>query len=103
MLSYSLQNYELFLEKRRKLIADGINQFLCSFYDFQTQSIVASDLQHIDDTIDKIEIAIRDKIDLVLCDAAEENAITEFIPSHIQKKIRDKIDAHLARNPGGAT
>lgn len=97
---YSLQNYELFLEKRRKLIADGINQFLCSFYDFQTQSIVASDLQHIDDTIDKIEIAIRDKIDLVLCDAAEENAITEFIPSHIQKKIRDKIDAHLARNPG---
>ena len=97
---YKLENYELFLAKRRKLIADGINEFLASFYDFQSQNKVASDMQHLNDTIEKIEIAIRDKIDLILGDAAEENAITEFVPSHVQKKIKDKINGYLAKNPG---
>lgn len=97
---YTLENYELFLEKRRKLIADGINQFLASFFEFKSSNKVASDIQHLNDAIEKIETTVRDKIDLVLSDAAEIDVIAEFIPSHIQKKINDKIEAHMARNPG---
>ena len=97
---YTLDNYELFLVKRRKLIADGINQFLSSFYDFQSQGKVASDMQHFDDSIEKIEIALREKIDTVLGDAAEEDPLKEFLPSHVQKKIADKINDYLAKNPG---
>lgn len=97
---YILDNFELFLEKRRKLIADGINQFLDSFFEFQSENKLASDIQHLDDAIEKIEIAIRDKINFVLDEASEVDPISEFIPSHIQKKINDKIDAYLAKNPG---
>jgi hypothetical protein len=97
---YTLHNFELFLAKRRKSIADGINQFLVSYYEFKTENIIASDLQHYDETIEKIEIAVRDRIDNVLSEAEEENAYKEFIPSHIQKKIEDKISAYLAKNPG---
>ncbi len=97
---YTLDNFELFLEKRRKHIADGINKFLASFYEYKTDNIVASDLQHFDESIEKIELAIRNKIVSVLEKAAETDAYHEFIPSHIKQKITEKIDKHLKKNPG---
>lgn len=97
---YTIDNYELFLEKRRKLIADGINDFLSSFYDFESGNKVASDLRYFDETIERIEIALRDRIDTVLSEAAEEDPYSEFIPSHIQQKIKAKIDNYLTKNPG---
>lgn len=97
---YILDNFELFLEKRRKLIADGINQFLDSFFEFQSEKKLASDIQHLDDAIERIESALRDKIDYVLNEACEIDPVKELIPSHIQKKVEDKITAYLARNPG---
>jgi len=100
---YSLEHFEQFLEKRRKLIAEGINDFLASYYEYKTEGKVASDLQHFDESIDKIEIALRDKIAEVIENAEEENGYAEYVPSHIQKKVQDKIDAHLAKNPGENT
>lgn len=97
---YTLDNYELFLEKRRKLISDGINEFLASFYDFHSESKIASDMQHYDEAIERIEIGVRDKIDLVLTNAAEDDPIEEFFPPHIKQKVKEKIDRHLAKNPG---
>ena len=97
---HTLENYESFLEKRRQLIADGINEFLASYYEFKTENKVASDIGHFDELIEKIEIALRDKIDNVLSEAAEEDAYQELVPSHIQQKIKVKIDNHLAKNPG---
>jgi hypothetical protein len=97
---YDLENFELFLEKRRKLIADGINSFLNSFFEYSNPNKIASDIQHLDDAIERIETALRDKIDFVLNEACEIDPVKELIPSHIQKKLEDKINAHLARNPG---
>lgn len=97
---YSLQQFEKFLKKRRKLIAEGINDFLVSYYEYKTEGKVASDLQHFDESIGKIEIAIRDRIASVLENAEEEDGYIEYVPSHIQKKVKDKIDAYLAKNPG---
>lgn len=97
---YKLENYELFLEKRRSLIKEGINNFLRSYYEYKTGHIQASDLQHYDESIEKIELKIRDKIALVLEEAAEENAYKEHIPPHIQQKVNSKIEGHLSRNPG---
>lgn len=100
---YTIENYELFLEKRRKLIADGINHFLASFYDFKSQNKIASDIEHFNDSIEKIEIELRNKIASVLSDAAEENAVLEFVPNHIRDKIKSKITNFLAKNPGEET
>ncbi len=97
---YRLENFELFLEKRRKKIADGINEFLRSYYEFQTESILASDLQHYGEKITWIEIALRDKISNVLEETAEVDAYVELVPSHIQQNINRKIETHLAKNPG---
>jgi hypothetical protein len=97
---YKLENYELFLTKRRSLIKDGINEFLRSYYEYKTENIKASDLQHYDEAIERIELKLRDKIAIVLDDASEENAYKESIPSHIQQKVNSKIQGHLSRNPG---
>jgi hypothetical protein len=97
---YTLDNFELFLKKRRELIAKGINNFLKSFYDFKSKNKVASDLEHYDQSIENIELAIRDMIDAVLKDAAEEDAYEELVPPHIRVKIKGKIEAFMAKNPG---
>lgn len=97
---YKLEKFELFLEKRRRLIADGINTFLRSYYEYKTEGIIASDLQHSNEAIERIELKIRDLINDVLIEAAEQSAYEEFVPSHTQQQLKEKIDRYLAKNPG---
>lgn len=97
---YALENYESFLATRRRLIAEGINTFLKSYYNFTSKEQVASDLKIHDESIERIEISLRDKINSILMNSAEENPYLEFIPQHIQGRVSEKILKFLANNPG---
>ena len=97
---YTLEHYEFFLQKRRKLIADGLNEFLASYYNFQSKDQIASELQHFDESIERIEIAFREKINSVLCEAAEEDPYAEFISPGLQGDIKKQVNRHLSKNPG---
>lgn len=97
---YTLEHYEFFLQKRRKLIADGLNEFLASYYNYQSKDQIASELQHFDESIERIEIAFREKINSVLCEAAEEDPYAEFISPGLQGDIKKQVNRHLSKNPG---
>ncbi|MDN3205646.1 GmrSD restriction endonuclease domain-containing protein [Algoriphagus sediminis] len=97
---YSIENYELFLEERRKNLTNGINKFLKSFFEDQTIETINQDLQHYDDEIEKIEFGLRDVISSKLELACELDAYQEYIPEHIKVKVEGRVKNWLGKNPG---
>ncbi|MDT0552119.1 GmrSD restriction endonuclease domain-containing protein [Urechidicola vernalis] len=97
---YTLDNYELFLERRRKKLTDGINKFLKSFYEDFSKDVKNQDLQHYDEEIEKIEILLRNIISDRLELASELDAYQELVPDHIKVKVNGRIKNWLGKNPG---
>lgn len=97
---YELDNYELFLENRRKSLCDGINKFLESYYKTTSKNEIPEDLTRYNQEIETIEFALRDLIADKLEDAAEEDANKEFIPPHINEKAIGRITNWIQKNPG---
>jgi hypothetical protein len=97
---YSLNTYEQFLESRRELLCKGINEFLASYYTDGKQSGIPEDLEHYDEKIEQIELALRDLIANKLDGAAELDAYQEFVPQHLKDKAEVKIKSWIAKNPG---
>lgn len=97
---HSIDNYELFLDERRKLICDGINRFLASYFENNTGTEVPRDLKHFNNEIERIEIALRALIADTLDNEAENDAYQEYIPGHIKEKAEGRIKGWLAKNPG---
>lgn len=97
---YSIENYEEFLEERRKLLCAGLNKFLDKYYKNQDKSTVPEDLTSYNDEIETIEFALRDLINEKLNDASEEDAYSEFIPQHIIDKVDGRILNWVIKNPG---
>jgi hypothetical protein len=97
---YSLENYELFLEQRRKKLADGINVFLKSYHNEVSKEVINQDLQHYDKQIENIEISLREIISEKLEQASELDAYNELIPNHIKEKVNSRIKNWLGKNPG---
>jgi hypothetical protein len=97
---YAVENYEEFLEERRKLLCVGLNKFLDKYYVNKDKSSIPEDLSSFNDDIETIEFALRDLLDQKLNDAAEEDAYIEFIPQHISDKVDDRILNWLMKNPG---
>lgn len=97
---YSLDQYESFLEQRRKKLTDGINNFLKSYYEDNSASNIAQDLQHLNDQIEKIELSLREIISERLTFACEVDPYDEFIPGHIRDKVNGRIKNWLGKNPG---
>lgn len=97
---YSIDRYEEFLEKRRELLCKGINTFLISYYDDNKKSEVSEDLEHYDEKIEQIELAIRNLISEKLENAAELDAYNELIPEHLKAKAEGRIKSWMSKNPG---
>jgi hypothetical protein len=97
---YTLDNYEMFLEQRRKKLTDGINNFLKSYYEDFSKDVKNQDLQHYDEEIENIEISLRNIITDRLELACEIDAYQEMIPNHIKEKVNGRIKNWLGKNPG---
>ncbi|MCB0745953.1 MAG: DUF262 domain-containing protein [Ignavibacteriae bacterium] len=97
---YTLDNYELFLQERRKKLTEGINNFLKSYYEDFSKDLINQDLQHYDQEIENIEISIRNIISERLEQACEIDPYQELIPGHIQEKVNGRIKNWLGKNPG---
>ncbi|MDF9794997.1 hypothetical protein OKW21_000260 [Catalinimonas alkaloidigena] len=97
---YDIDQYETFLEERRKKICDGINKFLKSYHETKKENVVPEDLQHYDKEVENLEIAMRNLIAMKLENTAELNAYEEFIPIHIREKSEGRINHWLRKNPG---
>lgn len=97
---YTLDNYDAFLEERRKKLTDGINSFLKSYYEDASKEVKNQDLQHYDQEIENIEISLRDIITDRLQLACELDAYQEMIPNHVKEKVNLRIKNWLGKNPG---
>ncbi|MDN3725125.1 DUF262 domain-containing protein [Aequorivita sp. SDUM287046] len=97
---YSLENYESFLDQRRKKLTDGINNFLKSFYKDNSKDVINQDLQHYDQEIERIEISLRNIISDKLELACELDAYQELVPDHIKIKVDGRIKNWLGKNSG---
>ena len=97
---YTVDNYELFLEKRRKKLTEGINSFLKSFYEDSAKGGINKDLQHYDQEIEKIEISLRNILAERLELACELDAFAELIPNHVKEKVNARVKNWLGKNPG---
>ena len=97
---YSLDSFEVFLEKRRELLCKGINEFLSDYYNDRNQNGIPNDLEHYDDKIELIELALRDLISHTLDNAAELDSYQELVPDHIKVKVEGKIKSWISKNPG---
>ncbi|WP_343330519.1 GmrSD restriction endonuclease domain-containing protein [Polaribacter staleyi] len=97
---YTIDNYELFLEERRKLLCKGLNKFLEQYYVSKDKNEIPEDLTTYNNEIEIVEFALRDLISQKLEDAAEEDSYSEFIPRHILDKANGRILSWLKKNPG---
>lgn len=97
---YKIENYEIFLEERRKKLCAGINKFLEGFYKNTVDNKVPRDLVPIDKEIEGIEISLRNLISEKLHHASEMDPYEEFIPQHIKDKVQMRLSKWLAKNPG---
>ena len=97
---YTIDTYEQFLDTRRELLCKGINSFLASYYEDGAQGGVPEDLEHYDQSIEKIELAFRDLITQKLYAAAELDAFNEFVPQHLKDKAEGRIKTWISKNPG---
>ena len=97
---YSLDTYEQFLEARRELLCKGINKFLSEYYNDSNQNGIPDDLEHYDDKIEQVELAIRDLISEKLFNSAELDAYQELVPDHLKVKAEGKINSWIKKNPG---
>lgn len=97
---YTIENYELFLEERRKLLCNGLNKFLDSYYKNTEKSAIPEDLTSYNNQIEVIELALRDLIASKLTDASEEDPYKEFIPQHMSDKVDGRILKWIMKNPG---
>lgn len=97
---YTLDNYEVFLEQRRKKLAEGINKFLQKFHNDSSSESINLDLQHYDEDIEKIELALRDILSENLERASEIDAYNELVPEKIREKANGRIKNWLGKNPG---
>ena len=97
---YSLESYEQFLETRRELLCNGINVFLSKYFNDGNQNGIPDDLEHYDNKIEHIELALRDLISNKLDNAAELDAYQELVPDHIKVKAEGKIKSWMSKNPG---
>lgn len=97
---YTIDNYELFLEERRKLLCNGLNKFLDKFYLNKDKNVIPEDLTSYNNEIEIIELALRELISLKLTDGSEEDAYKEFIPRHMSDKVDGRILNWLKKNPG---
>ncbi len=98
--NYTIDNYELFLEERRKLLCKGLNKFLTQYYLSKDENAIPEDLTSYNNEIEVIEFALRDLISLKLTDASDEDAYLEFIPQHIIDKVNGRILNWIMKNPG---
>ena len=97
---YTIENYVLFLEQRRKKLTEGINAFLRSYYEDFSKESKNQDLQHYDQEIENIEISLRDILANRLELACELDAFAELIPNHVKEKVNGRIKNWLGKNPG---
>lgn len=97
---YNLENFEEFLEKRRELLCKGINDFLSNYYNDANQNGIPDDLEHYDESIEEIEIALRNFISQRLEEFSEIDAYSEYIPGHLKNKTQETIEKWLLKNPG---
>ena len=97
---YTIDNYESFLEQRRKKLTEGINSFLRSYYEDFSKESKNQDLQHYDQEIENIEIFLRDILANRLEFACELDAFAELVPNHVKEKVNGRIKNWLGKNPG---
>ena len=97
---YTIDNYELFLDQRRKKLTEGINTFLKSYFEDFSNESKNQDLQHYDQEIESIEISLRDILANRLELACELDAFAELIPNHVKEKVNGRIKNWLGKNPG---
>lgn len=72
---------------------------MISYYDDNKKSEVSEDLEHYDEKIEQIELAIRNLISEKLENAAELDAYNELIPEHLKAKAEGRIKSWMSKNP----
>lgn len=87
---FSKEDYYEFIEERQKSIFDAIEDLI-----LKENVKIPPHLKELDLKIEKIELAIRDQI----ANLFEGKHIGDIIPSHIEEKIRYRIDHTLKKNP----
>lgn len=97
---WKLENYKEFLSERRRLLSEGLNAFLTSFHKVNDTTTNPKYIETLNQRIEQIELSMRDKISEILEAKALENALEEFLPSHLQGNVNDRIKKWLKDNPG---
>lgn len=95
----SREGYEAFLTERRKLLADGVNNFLHKLFHGKSSIHVVKDDEQWRQRVEEIEVALRELIVAVYSEN-EEDISWAYIPPHILPKIKGRIEKHLKDNPG---
>lgn len=97
---YTIENYELFLDERRKLLCSGLNKFLDKYYIGKDKNEIPEDLSSYNKEIEFIELALRELLSQKLDEASEENSFEEFINQNIREKVNGRVLNWLMKNPG---
>jgi len=91
--------YLLFVKERRRLLADGINQFLNGLYTNNNQIHVSRDVEQWRRKIEEIEKSLRGLIIDIAIENEDDIDPAKYIPSHFASKLESKIKRHLRDNP----
>lgn len=92
-------SYEAFLKERRRLLAQGINQFLNKLYHGESKIYVSRDITQWRQKLEEVEKAFRHIIIDVLHENEDDIDRNSYIPSHFLAKIEERIKKYFKDNP----
>jgi hypothetical protein len=93
------QAYEAFLKERRRLLAEGINNFLHKLYHGEPRIHVSHDVALWRERIEEVEQALRRLVVDVYRENEDDIDPKTYVPTHFQGKIQDRIKRYLKDNP----
>ncbi len=85
-------DYDRFLKQRAKLLIEEVKQ-LCGI-------IPRVEQENLDPVVNRLEIALRDKIHHTLLAANDYSYWKHSIPGDVKRRIEDSIEKHVSKSPG---
>ncbi|MBF6590535.1 MAG: DUF262 domain-containing protein [Ktedonobacterales bacterium] len=95
---WTIDRYEDFVQERRKLLAEGINDLLASLMN-EPAPWINDWAKQLEARLMAAEAGLRDLIALRLADNGGAHAWNRYVPSDIQQAVRQRIDQRIKRNP----
>lgn len=95
---WTLDRFDEFVQQRRQMLAQGINELLLSLSD-EPVTPPPPDLQRLAAQIEGLEHRLRDLVADRLIAARGEAALEHCVPREVRRNIEHRRDQRIARNP----